>query len=302
MNTYSKKLLSVEQQLEAYKTAGMIINSDDEARTALQNIGYYRLRGYCFHLYDNNAKKYLNSVNFSNILKLYEFDTELSHLIFSMTTKIEVSLRSRLIDALLIYNDALIWSEPSIYSDKQHFYQNLSAISSEIARSSDVFIQHHFHNYDGDVPIWAAVEVMSFGTLSKTINNLKTGTASAYAVLSRHYCYTSQRGNLVAPSLRMFSSWVRSTVILRNMCAHNSRIYNRTINTSPQLLRVDQPTKKTNRCGLYQIILAMKYLSPSSKDWSEFKNDLTALFKRYESIIELNRLNFPTDWETHLNS
>ena len=59
----------------------------------------------------------------------------------------------------------------------------MSTIASEIARSNDVFIKHNFNNHDGEVPVWAIVEVLSFGTLSKIIKNLKTGTGSSYSVL-----------------------------------------------------------------------------------------------------------------------
>ena len=35
----------------------------------------------------------------------------------------------------------------------------MATVASEIARSNDVFIKHNFDNHDGEVPVWAAVEV-----------------------------------------------------------------------------------------------------------------------------------------------
>lgn len=78
MNSYPKKILTVSQQLQAYIEAGMTIPSIEEAATALTTIGYYRLRGYNFQLYDNQTKKYYPGTDFSSILKLYNFDLELS--------------------------------------------------------------------------------------------------------------------------------------------------------------------------------------------------------------------------------
>lgn len=89
-------------------------------------IGYYRLRGYCFHLYDSNTKQYLPNTSFSDVLKLYQFDTELSHLLFSLSAAIEVGLRSRLCDALLIHQDALVLHDPQYFSDKS-FIGKISA-------------------------------------------------------------------------------------------------------------------------------------------------------------------------------
>lgn len=300
MNTYNKHLLSIDMQIEAYKEAKMIIDSPKEVRWALENIGYYRLRGYSFQFYNNKTKTYEDGTHFSNIIKLYKFDVELSHLLFAMISKIEVSVRARLIDAMLVYKDALIWINPIIYSKEKIFYKNLSVISSEINRSSDVFIKHHLEKYDGNIPIWAVVEIMSFGTLSKVIKNLKSGENSAYNRLAEHYKYTSPKGNVTKPSLNMFSSWLKSVSTLRNICAHNSRIYNRTINSIPQLLKADVPSESTMNNGLYKILLAMKYLSPTDCDWSEFKDGLVDLLEKYKTVIDLSRLNFPSDWENHL--
>ena len=121
MNPYPKRILTIPQQLQSYTDAGMTISSVEEATAALTTIGYYRLRGYSFHLYDNASRQYRPGTDFSDILNLYHFDTELSRLIFGMATCIEVALRARLSDALLTYNDALILTEPAVFSDKKSF-------------------------------------------------------------------------------------------------------------------------------------------------------------------------------------
>lgn len=299
MNPYPKRILTIPQQLQSYINAGMTISSIDEATVALTTIGYYRLRGYSFHLYDNASKQYLPGTDFSDVLNLYHFDTELSQLLFGMATCIEVALRARLSDALLTYNDALILTDPYVFSDKKLFWQNLSSLSSQVARSNDVFIRHNFHNHDGEIPLWAAVEIMSFGTLSKTIKNLKTGSTSAYTIFANYYRYRSPRGRLVKPSLQMLSSWIQSVSVLRNMCAHNSRIYNRTINTFPELLIADRLNPVPLHNGLYQILLAMKYLKPTDEIWKIFFADLQKLFAKYNGFFDLNCMNFPSDWITH---
>ena len=62
----------------------MVIASRAEVEKALKSVGFYRLRGYSFHLYDNATKKYVPGTKFEDILKLYQFDQELSALIFSI--------------------------------------------------------------------------------------------------------------------------------------------------------------------------------------------------------------------------
>lgn len=200
-----------------------------------------------------------------------------------------------------MHGDALILQDSSIFKEKKLYWQNMSTIASEIGRSNDTFIKHNFDNHDGEVPVWAAVEVLSFGTLSKIIKNLKTGAGSSYAILAVHYQYRSKKGNLVNPSQKMFASWVQGVSILRNMCAHNSRIYNRTIHTIPEILNEDKIIPSPAHNGLYQILLAMKYLRSSDEEWMIFVDGFDKLIQNNSTVISLAAMNLPTDWRSHLS-
>ncbi len=301
MYQYPKQILTTEQQVQSYVDAGMEITSREDVGKALKSVGFYRLRGYSFHLYDNSAKKYIPGTKFDDIFQLYQFDQELSALIFSMISKIEVALRVRLVEALLVHGDALILQDSSIFKEKKMYWQNMSTIASEIARSNDVFIKHNFDNHEGEVPVWAVVEVLSFGTLSKIIKNLKTGTGSTYSILTANYQYISKKGNFANPSQKMYTSWVQAVSVLRNMCAHNSRIYNRTIHTTPEILDADKVTPAPAHNGLYQILLAMKYLRSSDEEWMLFVDELDKLLQNNGSVLSLTAMNMPTDWKAHLS-
>ncbi|MBT9777060.1 hypothetical protein GPL15_11160 [Clostridium sp. MCC353] len=52
------------------------------------------------------------------------------------------------------------------------YWRNQGTIASEISRSNVIFIEHNFYNHEGAIPLYASVEVMSFGTISKTIKNI----------------------------------------------------------------------------------------------------------------------------------
>lgn len=82
MYQYPKQILTIAQQIQSYKNAGMLITSHSDVEKALKSIGFYRLRGYSFHLYDNSSKKYVPGTKFEDILNLYKFDQQLSSLIF----------------------------------------------------------------------------------------------------------------------------------------------------------------------------------------------------------------------------
>jgi len=99
----------------------------------------------------------------------------------------------------------------------------------------------------------------------------------------------------------MFSSWVQAISVLRNICAHNSRIYNRTIHTTPEILDVDKVTPSPAHNGLYQILLAMKYLRSSDEEWKAFVDEIDKLFQNNSNVISLAAMNLPADWKVHLS-
>ena len=300
MRSYNKHILSIHEQIEELKSAKRVVESEKEATEFLSAVEYYRFRGYSFQFYDNSKKEYKKGTKFSDIVSIYNFDAELSHLLFSILSAIEISLRSRFVNALLTYkkDDALILYDPAIFEDKRKYWTNISTISNEIAHSSDVFIKHNFDKHEGNIPVWAAAEIMSFGTLSKRIKNLKTDPDLPFSKIAESYTYSAKSGNQVKPSKNRLVSWIRSCVVLRNICAHNGRIYNRALNTTPEILEADRlfPAPKYN--GVYQTILAIKYLRPSDEVWHDFAHKLTNLVSRYSSI-DIKRLNFPDDWKNH---
>lgn len=299
MYQYPKNILSTQALIQKLISAGMTINSQAEAETALNAIGYYRLKGYFFNLYDKSTQQYISGTDFSNILKLYYFDMELSHLLFGFISQIEVALRARLVTALLIHNDALILNDPSVFSDKKSYWKNQGTIASEIARSNDVFIKHNYYKHDGAIPLWAAVEIMSFGTLSKVIKTLKTGKGSTFSLLAKNYQYKTAKGNTATPSKDMFTSWIQAVSAMRNICAHNSRIYNRSISTIPELISTDVINPQPQFNGLYQIMLAMKYLRPSDDAWNTFIAEFAVLLQKYSGVVSPRTLKFPSDWGCH---
>ncbi len=131
MYQYPKQILAIAQQVQSYIDAEMVIASRADVEKALKSIGFYRLRGYSFHLYDNTTKKYVPGTKFEDILKLYQFDQELSVLIFSMISKIEVALRVRLVESLLIHGEPLVLQDSSIFKEKKLYWQLITSINQK---------------------------------------------------------------------------------------------------------------------------------------------------------------------------
>ncbi|MDR2558040.1 MAG: Abi family protein [Oscillospiraceae bacterium] len=76
----------------------------------------------------------------------------------------------------------------------------------------------------GKIPLYALVELFSFGTLSKFYKNMKNEDKKAVAAMyGINYIY--------------FSSWIENIAYVRNICAHYGRLYNVKFTKSPQLYK-----------------------------------------------------------------
>lgn len=130
---------------------------------------------------------------------------------------------------------------------------------------------------------------------------MKADGNSAFSELRKNYKFRGRNGRDVFPSQDMLTSWVYAVSILRNICAHNGRIYNRVFKIRPKLLESDAVSPTPQYYGLYEMLLSMKYLRPSNNSWVDFYNELKQLLNVYYDVCDLYRLNFPVNWEDHLS-
>ena len=77
--------------------------------------------------------------------------------------------------------------------------------------------------------------------------------------------------------------------------------YNRTIHTTPEILDVDKVVPSPAHNGLYQILLAMKYLRSSDEEWVTFVAAFDKLIQNNIDVVSLTAMNLPADWKAHLS-
>src|SRR5690606_6390940 len=111
--------------------------------------------------------------------------------------------------------------------------------------------------YDGNIPVWVAVEVLSFGSLSKLFSNMKKEARSEIA-----------KRNYLVPSIYL-ESWLKCLSHIRNICAHYGRLYNRSLTTKP---RLDRKAKKLKfpQGKIFAHIYILKELIHDRNKWIDF--------------------------------
>lgn len=125
---YSKKPLSIEEQIIKLEKRGLIISDKTIAAQYLQNISYYRLRAFTFPFQNNQDIEadhlfLRDDIDFNDIVDLYVFDRRLRNLVFNELEKIEVAVRTQLSNApvLDVIRGAFVW----------HVKQNVQASEEE---------------------------------------------------------------------------------------------------------------------------------------------------------------------------
>ncbi|TFD26642.1 Abi family protein [Cryobacterium lyxosi] len=223
-----KNALNLAEQVALLRTRGLVMGDDDATSTAarlfLYGTNYYRFSGYARYFQiapGRGDDRYRAGTSFAQIRDLYEFDLQLSRLLFDGLAEIEVVFRGR-----FAYELATRLTTPCDYLDRptylQEFTQNgtdlrerlVEKISRELERSKEPFISHHIKK-GKRVPIWAAVEALSFGTLSQMFD------------LIENVAVVDAVGKSLSLPRTIAPGTFHSLAVLRNICAHHGRIWNR---------------------------------------------------------------------------
>jgi len=264
---------------------------------ALKNISYYRLAGYWWPLQsDKSLHVFKNNSKFDNVIKIYNFDSELRTLIFDIIEHIEISLRTKLIYHLCHEFNPWWFEDASIFSSNPEYIDMISTIDRDLKlhKSKEVFLQEHYKKYNSDTrrpPCWKTLEIVSMGTLSKIYGNLKNSVKSKDLIAHEY-------GTV---NFTYLQTWLQSITQIRNICAHHGRLWNRNLPGRPKLLpnppdkwiSVIPPSKKHHE--LYIHLCCMKYLMNRINPGNNFTYRLHSLLAKYPNI-DIHALGMNNKW------
>lgn len=308
---YSKIWRSYADQVGLLRARGLVIVDEEAAKKFLAYSNYYRFTGYCLRFQsidpDSGERLFNPGTTFEDVIAVYDFDKELRDCISSALESIEISVR-----ASVAYNFSEAHGPFGHLRDDNFarpfaakFYNSNGGVDSsrydewhrdlvsETHRSNELFVRHFEQNYlqFPDLPIWTALEICSFGTLSKMFANMlkldMRPVAAAYAVQSS-----------------VLVSWLHTFVYVRNICAHHSRLWDKDIAIAPQL----PPGKKWEpvrpSCKkLYAVVMLLNWMlahdSIDPKRHMEWKTRIEGLMDkfliRFPSLVPYT--GFPSAWK-----
>ena len=289
---YEKKYLSFEEQADLLISRGLECEQE-ELIQKLESVNYYRLSGYLFPFKQKNSNKFHPGTKLSTVWDRYRFDRQLRFLVLDGIERIEVAIKT---DIAYEFSSQF---GPFGYLDKENLplmkeekqLSMIKSIDQETKRSKDMFVKHFFKKYGAShdyLPLWMAVEVISFGTTLSLFRG--TPTPIKQEISGKYEIHD-----------KVLESWLTSLNAVRNICAHHSRLWNRELGYKPII-----PVKNNNwnnpfRIGnnrIFGILSIINYMLdiiiPSSK-WNTRLGTLLTNFPE----IPLKDMGFPKDWEKH---
>lgn len=219
-----KLSLSLTAQVSKLIERGMLVDDEPKCGQYLLDNNYFRLAGlWRYFQEDPGAGKndFVPMTSIHDIQRLQQMEDAVRRAVFGILLRFEMLFRARF--AFLFaqhepyaYRDSLSYRRVSRASRKGWSPEELvSDITQQIDSSKDLFAEHA-RKREQEIPVWAAVEIVSFGTLSKMYSMLDDDTLRAQLCKMFGYQRISE-----------FATVVHSFSVLRNVCAHGGRLWNR---------------------------------------------------------------------------
>ena len=277
---------SIPEQIKHLSARGVLIDDERKAEVFLSNVNYYRFSGYLYEFRKPGSSCYIAGTNLNRIIELYKFDCKFTRILMYILEDVEETLKARLSYALSskFPSDPLIYLDSSIYRDFLALERFKILLEKAKLENSDLpFIKHHNEKYDGQLPIWVAVEIFTMGNIHKLYDNLKGKYQKAIA-------QTYSTGTM------QLRSWIRNMTYTRNHVAHYMRVYGYNFGRVPMQCDRHPPFGQTGM--IFNQILCAGFMFSDKEEWKSYViPEIKRLFVEYQKSIELTDLGFPADWE-----
>jgi abortive infection bacteriophage resistance protein len=323
MAVFTKSAITPIEQLQLLKERGLSIMDEPRALCFLEAVSFFRLIPYMRPFQTGDSDHQFNGgAKFNQLTKLYDFDRRLRLVVIDAIERTEVAVRAHISNEL----DCKYGSH--WYLDKEHFkktYQHQRLIQAvkekQLAaledytrecqrieelkttdekyktylknkRRQESYARHYALTYQQPdlMPSWAMLEEISLGELSHLYKGLardkdKKSIANGF--------------DLFPPLLE---SWLHTLTVIRNICAHHARLWNRELGIKPayptqkdfswpSYLNKDYP--HTRIAIVFSILHHMMQRVSPDTGWH---NRLFSLFDEF-SAISLKSMGLPNDWQ-----
>jgi len=270
---------------------GLTVRYTNKAEHYLEHIGYYRLSAYMYPLLRTPKSQHLykQGASFEKVMMLYRFDKKLRLFMFNEIEKIEIAIRSSIVNiGSEMTGDPFWMTDASNFTNIAKFNKTMDLIDNELRKSREDFIVHFKSTYsDPYPPAWILSEILPFGIVTNIYSNIKNKKIKKR--MSQSF------GLQIDP----FESWLTIVTLTRNACCHHARVWNKqnTIRaTIPNRFTRPWISLPTDSLRIYFNICIIKYFLDIISPNNDMLAKLRWLFADFPEI-DLKALGFPQGWE-----
>lgn len=315
---YTKPHLSFDAQLSKLEARGLVVEDRPSALRSLREIGYYRLSAYLHTLraykpsqlygHDDRLDTYVQGSTFELALGLWRFDRRLRLDLLDGLEHIEVALRTAvayragLLDPFVHHRPDLLAREftaqPVTTSSSRHSKYDdwlIRYLDRQAKAEDEAFVRWFVHKYEGLLPIWVATELFEFGQTSRFIQGLPLAQRRAIAK------------DFGVDQPKMFSSWIASLNGVRNVAAHHSRLWNRSLTSVarrplpgqiPELEHLVE-LDELARVKVYVPIAISVWILRNSEEGRAWRHRIRTTLNGFPNLPQgsLSNAGFPQGWQ-----
>lgn len=288
----AKEFKIITEQLEILKSRGLKVDNEIEAATFLLHNNYYRVSGYSLTL--RNHDRFYEGAVFQNIVDIYSFDAALRHILLEYIEIIEVTVKSIYAYEFAKKYGPLGYLKSSNFTDNDEYMRIMRKAEEQKEKrlSHEAFLKHFVEELKQEIPIWAYVDLLTIADISIFYKISERELQDSVAV---------QLAFVPGNRIEIVEKLMHGITILRNLCAHGSRLFNRLFITKPYLNSKEKKLLLKNEEGvidnahLFGYILNMKRLLLSPDDFNKMKSRIYSLCEVFP-FVSMRYYGFPENW------
>jgi abortive infection bacteriophage resistance protein len=266
----------------------------------MRAIGYYRLSAYWLPFEDpppvgqTRSKTFSNGTTWDDVIELYSFDRKLRLLVMDGIDRVEVAVRASWTNRFTLAHGSHPHLDPALFVNGYDYARMIAQVAANVEKSKEVFVEHYRSKYSSPYlpALWSVCEILTLGQLSMWFSN--TRDASVKALVAR---------DVGLPTKETVQGVLHALSLVRNICAHHGRLWNRRfVKRIPMIRRlqseiVTEAPQNQPQNLIYNVLVVLLHIMQAQGGGTDFRTGLISLLAT-ASLPRQAAMGFPADWQT----
>lgn len=300
-----KHFRNLDEQIEIFKSKGLIIEDEFLAKEILLRENYFFINGYRVLLMNSyKDRTFVVGATFRELYSIFMFDRSFRNILFKNLLIIENQLKSVIsyqLSKKYGYRDK-DYLNPKSFTNDKNMTRRVKDVIEKMKRqirvngSHHMATMHYMNNY-GYIPLWVLVKVLSFGIVCELYFILKNEDKIAVA-------------DIFGVTTNELESFLPILANYRNLCAHEDIVYEhkteKTIINTPYHEKLNIPIMDDEyiygKNDIFAVLIIMKHLLRND-DFRTMMKEIEYEIEKLDGAIDsipiekiLDRMGIPNNY------